>query len=99
MTGTLVAPQKNIDVIFIIAVGLFNVGGYFFMMYGISKLGASIASFVSMLEPIVSVIFSTLWFHDPVTIGIKQYSKNFFSFLLLVQVSSYCVQSAPAYLC
>ena len=40
------------------------------MMYGISKLGASIASFVSMLEPIVSVIFSTLWFHDPVTIGI-----------------------------
>lgn len=40
------------------------------MMYGISKLGAAIASFVSMLEPIVSVIFSTLWFHDPVTIGI-----------------------------
>ncbi len=70
MTGTLVAPSKSIDVVFIIAVGLFNVGGYFFMMYGISKLGAAIASFVSMLEPIVSVIFSTLWFHDPVTIGI-----------------------------
>ena len=70
MTGTLVAPPKSIDVVFIIAVGLFNAGGYFFMMYGISKLGAAIASFVSMLEPIVSVIFSTLWFHDPVTIGI-----------------------------
>ena len=70
MTGTLVAPPKSIDVAFIIAVGLFNAGGYFFMMYGISKLGAAIASFVSMLEPIVSVIFSTLWFHDPVTIGI-----------------------------
>ena len=68
MTGTLVAPPKSIDVAFIIAVGLFNAGGYFFMMYG--KLGAAIASFVSMLEPIVSVIFSTLWFHDPVTIGI-----------------------------
>ncbi len=64
MTGTLVAPPKSIDVAFIIAVGLFNAGGYFFMMYGISKLGAAIASFVSMLEPIVSVIFSTLWFHD-----------------------------------
>ena len=70
MTGTLVAPPKSIDVAFIIAVGLFNAGGYFFMMYAISKLGAAIASFVSMLEPIVSVIFSTLWFHDPVTIGI-----------------------------
>ena len=70
MTGTLVAPPKSIDVAFIIAVGLFNAGGYFFMMYGISKLGAAISSFVSMLEPIVSVIFSTLWFHDPVTIGI-----------------------------
>lgn len=42
--------------------GLFNVGGYFLMMYGISRMGASTAAFVSMLEPIVSVVFGTIWF-------------------------------------
>lgn len=50
--------------------GLLNVGGYFLMMYGITKMGASTAAFVSMLEPIVSVAFSTIWFHDPIHLGI-----------------------------
>lgn len=70
MTGTLELPAKSMDMVYVVLVGLFHVGGYFFMMYGISKLGAAIASFVSMLEPIVSVIFSTIWFRDPVTVGI-----------------------------
>ena len=54
----------------VLASGVFTVGGYFLMMYGVSKLGAATASFVSMLEPIISVVFGTLWFHDPVTVGI-----------------------------
>ncbi len=33
-------------------------------------LGASTASFVSMLEPVISVVFATVWFRDPVTVGI-----------------------------
>ena len=40
------------------------------MMFGIGKLGASTASFLSMLEPIVSVVFGTIWFSDPVTLGV-----------------------------
>ena len=40
------------------------------MMYGISRMGASTAAFVSMLEPIVSVVFGTIWFHDPITVGV-----------------------------
>lgn len=40
------------------------------MLYGVSRLGASTASFVSMLEPVISVVFATVWFRDPVTVGI-----------------------------
>lgn len=50
--------------------GLFSAGGFFLMLYGVSRLGASTASFVSMLEPVISVVFATIWFHDPVTVGI-----------------------------
>ncbi len=34
------------------------------------------AAFVSMLEPIVSVVFGTIWFKDPVTLGIEVCSDN-----------------------
>ena len=44
--------------------------GYFLMMFGIQRLGASTASFLSMLEPVVSVVFGTLWFSDQITEGI-----------------------------
>lgn len=50
--------------------GLATVAGYFLMMFGIQRLGASTASFLSMLEPVVSVVFGTVWFSDPVTWGI-----------------------------
>lgn len=69
--GKLETPQGGAaGWLMVLASGVFTVGGYFLMMYGISKLGAATASFVSMLEPIVSVVFGTLWFHDPVTVGI-----------------------------
>lgn len=44
--------------------------GYFLMMFGIQRLGASTASFLSMLESVVSVVFGTLWFSDQITEGI-----------------------------
>jgi len=69
-TGTLAAPAGGgAGWLYVLGSGLFTVGGYFLMMYGISRMGASTAAFVSMLEPIVSVVFGTIWFHDPVTIG------------------------------
>lgn len=40
------------------------------MLYGVDRLGASTAFFVSMLEPVISVVFATVWFRDPVTVGI-----------------------------
>lgn len=42
----------------------------FLFLYGIKMLGASTASFLSIFCPVVSVVVSTLWFHDPVTVGI-----------------------------
>lgn len=69
-TGTMQLPAGAGGWLFVLGAGLFNVGGYFLMMYGISRMGASTAAFVSMLEPIVSVVFGTIWFHDPVTQGV-----------------------------
>ena len=71
-TGTLQAPAGGLSgwALLIGGSGLFTVSGYFLMMYGVSRLGASTAAFVSMPEPIVSVVFGTIWFDDPVTLGI-----------------------------
>ena len=70
-THTLAAPVGGgIGWLYVLGSGLFTVGGYFLMMYGISRMGASTAAFVSMLEPIVSVVFGTIWFHDPITAGV-----------------------------
>lgn len=72
VTGTLQAPAGGAAgwALLIGGSGLFTVTGYFLMMYGVSRLGASTAAFVSMLEPIVSVVFGTVWFKDPITLGI-----------------------------
>lgn len=70
-THTLAAPAGGgAGWLYVLGSGLFTVGGYFLMMYGISRMGASMAAFVSMLEPIVSVVFGTIWFHDPITAGV-----------------------------
>ena len=70
-THTLAAPVGGgIGWLYVLGSGLFTVGGYFLMMYGIHRMGASTAAFVSMLEPIVSVVFGSIWFHDPITAGV-----------------------------
>lgn len=90
-TGTLKAPTGGIVdwAMVIVGSGLFTVCGYFLMMYGISKLGASTAAFVSMLEPIVSVIFGTIWFKDPVTIGIAAGGCLVITSILLITIDGY----------
>lgn len=72
----------------IVCSGLFTVTGYFLMMFGISRLGASTASFLSMVEPVVSVVFGTIWFSDPVTVGIVAGSILIMSSVLLVTLDS-----------
>ncbi|BDF68681.1 membrane protein [Oscillospiraceae bacterium] len=70
-TGNLAVPSSPVSWFqLIVCSGLATVGGYFLMMFGIQKLGASTASFLSMLEPVVSVVFGTIWFSDPVTVGV-----------------------------
>lgn len=69
LTHTLALPNAAFDWVYVVGNGLFAVGGYLLMMYGIERLGASTAAFVSMLEPIVSVVLGTVWFGDPVTVG------------------------------
>lgn len=70
-TGNLAVPSSPVSWFqLIVCSGLATVGGYFLMMFGIQRLGASTASFLSMLEPVVSVVFGTIWFADPVTVGV-----------------------------
>ena len=91
VTNTLCAPAGGITgwLLLIGGSGMFMVGGYFLMMAGISKMGASNAAFVSMLEPIVSVIFGTLWFKHPVTYGIVIGGTLVISSILLIAVDGY----------
>lgn len=48
--------------LFIISIG--TLGAFFLIMAGIHRIGASVASFVNMLEPITSVIVSSVFYHD-----------------------------------
>ncbi len=91
LTSTLAAPAGGLGgwLLLIGGSGFFTVGGYFLMMYGISRLGASTAAFVSMLEPIVSVVFGTIWFHDPVTVGIAAGGCLIIVSILLITMDGY----------
>ena len=90
-TGTLCAPPGGLTGWFLAigGSGMFTVGGYFLMMYGISRMGASTASFVSMLEPVVSVVFGTIWFQDPVTVGIVVGGILIISGILFITIDGY----------
>ena len=90
-TNTLCAPTNGILgwLLLIGGSGMFMVGGYFLMMAGIGKLGASTAAFVSMLEPIISVVFGTFWFKDPVTYGIVIGGTLVISSILLITIDGY----------
>lgn len=71
ITNTFTIPAGASEwIMLIVGSGLFSAGGFFMMLYGVNRLGAATASFVSMFEPVVSVVFATVWFHDPVTVGI-----------------------------
>lgn len=56
------------------------------MLYGVDRLGASTASFVSMLEPVISVVFATVWFRDPVTVGITAGGMLVIMSILLITI-------------
>lgn len=91
VTGTLMAPSNGLAgwAMMIGGSGLITVCGYFLMMFGISKTGASTAAFVSMLEPIVSVVFGTIWFKDPVTVGIAVGGVLIITSILLITIDGY----------
>lgn len=86
LTHTLAAPAAGTGWLYVLGSGLFTVGGYFLMMYGISRLGASTSAFVSMLEPIVSVVFGTIWFGDPVTVGVAVGGALVLTSILLIAI-------------
>lgn len=60
-------PAAWIQILFCSVMGAM-VGG-FLLLFGIQKLGATTASFLTILNPIVSVVVSTIWFHDQVTVN------------------------------
>ena len=90
-TGTLMAPSGGVTGWFMVigGSGLFTVCGYFLMMFGISRLGASTAAFISMVEPIVSVVFGTIWFKDPLTVGIVVGGRLVLTSILLITIDGY----------
>lgn len=63
------------------------VGG-FLLLVGIQRLGATTASFLTILNPIVSVVVSTIWFHDPVTVNMVLGSILILSSACLITLDS-----------
>lgn len=49
--------------------GLGSLVAFYFITAGIQRVGATTAAFTNMLEPVVSVIFSTIYFHDTLSPG------------------------------
>lgn len=70
-TGNLALPATPMSWILVLTCSIVGaLIGSFLLLFGIQKLGATAASFLSMLNPVVSVVVSTIWFHDPVMVGI-----------------------------
>lgn len=89
-TGTFALPSDPTAWLMVIGgSGMFTACGYFLMIYGVGKLGASTAAFVSMLEPIVSVVFGTFWFKDPITVGIVAGGCLVMAGILLITIDGY----------
>lgn len=53
----------------ILGSGLGSLAAFYFITAGIQRVGATTAAFTNMLEPVASVIFSTIYFHDALTPG------------------------------
>lgn len=88
LTHNLAVPSSPVSWFqLLVCSGLATVAGYFLMAFGIKKLGASTASFLSMLEPVVSVVFSVLWFRDPVTPGVVVGSLLILTSVLLITIN------------
>lgn len=49
--------------------GLGSLAAFYFITAGIQHVGATTAAFTNMLEPVASVIFSTIYFHDVLSPG------------------------------
>lgn len=62
--------------------------GSFLFLYGIQKLGATTASFLSILTPIISVVASAIWFHDPITVAVVAGSALVLASTFLTTVDS-----------
>ena len=97
-TKTFEIPSGGISewVMLVMGSGMFSAAGFFLMMYGISRLGATQASFVSMLEPIISVVFATIWFRDPVTVGIVVGGIMVMLSILLIAINGQRIENAKA---
>lgn len=97
-TKTFEIPSGGISewVMLVMGSGMFSAAGFFLMMYGISRLGVTQASFVSMLEPIISVVFATIWFRDSVTIGIVVGGIMVMLSILLIAINGQRIENAEA---
>lgn len=52
------------SLVMLLVSGIGNLGAFYFITAGIRRIGASAASFVNMLEPITSVVVSTVIYQD-----------------------------------
>lgn len=55
--------------VLVLGSGLGSLAAFYFITAGIQRVGATTAAFTNMLEPVVSVIFSTIYFRDVLTSG------------------------------
>lgn len=63
-------PEGIAPLLVQLAGGVASLAAFYLINRGIREVGASVASFVNMFEPVTSVIVSFLLYHDPLTVRI-----------------------------
>lgn len=71
LSGNPLVPQMSAEnwLLMLGGSGFFSALSAFLILYGVKILGATTASFISILEPITSVAVGTIWFGDAIGSG------------------------------
>ena len=68
LSGKVILLRSVKALLLIIAIGLSGIIGMTCLIYGINKIGATVSAFFNMLEPITSLILSTLLYKEYLSI-------------------------------
>lgn len=93
--GTLMLPASGSAALMLIGVsGLGSLAAFYLITAGIRKIGASVASFVNMLEPVVGVVVSAIAYQEVPTVSMVVGMALVLSAIFLVAMDGWKSSSA-----